>query len=63
VKRYESNWLVKNITTQILATTSQEFKFEDWGEENLLLAIESGKPYIDDPLVSVYGSIPCYVLI
>jgi hypothetical protein len=37
---------------QILTTSANEYAFEDWGEENLLRAIETNVPYIDDPPVS-----------
>ena len=37
---------------QILTTSANDYAFEDWGEENLLLAIETKVPYIKDPPVS-----------
>jgi hypothetical protein len=37
---------------QILTTSANEYAFDDWGDENLLLAIETKVPYINDPPVS-----------
>jgi hypothetical protein len=43
---------VDNMIVQILTTSANDYAFEDWGEENLLRAIETNTPYIDDPPVS-----------
>jgi hypothetical protein len=37
---------------QLLTTSADDNNFEDWGEENLLLAVERGVTYVEDPPVS-----------
>jgi hypothetical protein len=37
---YEDDWLLKALTQQLLQDTSKKYKWEDWGEESLVKAID-----------------------
>jgi hypothetical protein len=60
--RYPKLWIIDKMMIQLLTTSARENNFEDWGEENLLLAVERGVQYVEDPPVSVRMFPPPLVL-
>jgi hypothetical protein len=38
---YEDDWLLKALTQQLLQDTSKKYKWEDWGEDSLIEAMDA----------------------